>query len=112
MSPQTEQISSEREADIEEKRSPSPSVKQVIDDDPDAEFDGYEERRKLERKLLWKLDLRMFILVIVYILNYVCDRCICSRFWKRTINCQMHLRFQIDRNNAACVCALRVLTVP
>lgn len=39
--------------------------------DPDAEFGGREARRRLERKLLWKLDLRMSILVFIYILNYV-----------------------------------------
>lgn len=39
--------------------------------DPDAEFGGYEERRRLERKLLWKLDCRMSVLVVIYILNYV-----------------------------------------
>lgn len=89
MAPQTEQITPEREADVEEKRSTSPSVKQLIDDDPDAEFGGYEERKKLERKLLWKLDLRMFILVIVYILNYVCGRYICFSFGREqlTVTC-------------------------
>lgn len=39
--------------------------------DPDAEFGGVEERRRLERKLLWKLDCRMSIMVLIYILNYV-----------------------------------------
>ena len=39
--------------------------------DPDAEFGGSEERQKLERKLLRKLDMRMSILVVIYILNYV-----------------------------------------
>jgi len=39
--------------------------------DPDAEFGGAEARRKLERRLLLKLDARMSILVIIYILNYV-----------------------------------------
>ena len=39
--------------------------------DSDAEFGGTEARKKLERKLLWKLDLRMSILVVIYILNYV-----------------------------------------
>lgn len=43
----------------------------VVSEDPDAEFGGAEARRKLERKLLLKLDARMFILVIIYILNYV-----------------------------------------
>ena len=42
--------------------------------DPDAQFGGPEARRKLERKLLWKLDLRMSILVFIYILNYVSSR--------------------------------------
>lgn len=74
MSPQDQHITSEQDVDIEEKLSSSPSVKQMIVDDPDAEFGGYEERRKLEKKLLWKLDLRMSILVIIYILNYVCGR--------------------------------------
>lgn len=54
-----------------EKSSAPSSEKHLIDDDPDAEFGGHEERRRLERKLLWKLDLRMSILVIIYILNYV-----------------------------------------
>jgi hypothetical protein len=39
--------------------------------DPDAEFGGTEERKQLEKKLLWKLDLRMSVLVVIYILNYV-----------------------------------------
>lgn len=39
--------------------------------DLDAEFGGPEARKKLERKLLMKLDLRMSILIIIYILNYV-----------------------------------------
>ncbi|KAI0729325.1 MFS general substrate transporter [Fomitopsis betulina] len=43
----------------------------VVSEDPDAEFGGAEARRKLERKLLLKLDARMFILVIIYILNYI-----------------------------------------
>lgn len=40
-------------------------------EDPDAEFGGTEARRKLERKLLWKVDVRMSIMVVIYILNYV-----------------------------------------
>jgi hypothetical protein len=39
--------------------------------DGDAEFGGTEERKKLERKLLRKIDLRMSILILIYILNYV-----------------------------------------
>lgn len=40
--------------------------------DPDAEFGGFEERKRLEKKLLLKLDLRTSILIVIYILNYVC----------------------------------------
>lgn len=43
----------------------------ALQDDPDAEFGGYEARKKLEAKLLRKLDARMCILIIIYILNYV-----------------------------------------
>ncbi|KAG6861003.1 hypothetical protein C0995_005023 [Termitomyces sp. Mi166 len=32
-------------------------------DDPDAEFGGTEERQKMERKLLWKVDIRMSIMI-------------------------------------------------
>ena len=39
--------------------------------DPDAEFGGTEARKRLEEKLLLKLDVRMSILVVIYILNYV-----------------------------------------
>jgi hypothetical protein len=39
--------------------------------DPDAEFGGEEARKRLEKKLLRKLDLRMSILIVIYILNYV-----------------------------------------
>jgi hypothetical protein len=41
------------------------------DADADANFGGAEARRILERKLLAKLDLRMSILIVIYILNYV-----------------------------------------
>jgi len=39
--------------------------------DPDAEFGGTEARKKLEKRLLFKLDTRMSILIVIYILNYV-----------------------------------------
>jgi hypothetical protein len=42
--------------------------------DPDAEFGGAEARKKLEKRLLVKLDARMSILVVIYILNYVSRR--------------------------------------
>ncbi|KAH9927209.1 MFS general substrate transporter [Epithele typhae] len=37
----------------------------------DVEFGGHEARQKLEKKLLRKLDARMSILIVIYILNYV-----------------------------------------
>ncbi|EUC56277.1 MFS general substrate transporter [Rhizoctonia solani AG-3 Rhs1AP] len=37
----------------------------------DAEFGGTEARRVLEKRLLRKLDLRMSILIFIYILNYI-----------------------------------------
>ena len=39
-------------------------------DDVD-EFDDPVTREKVERELLWKLDKRMSILVLIYILNFV-----------------------------------------
>lgn len=51
--------------------------------DIDAEFGGKEARLKLEQKLLRKLDTRMSILILIYVLNYVrlsrsCLACVCS----------------------------------
>jgi len=40
-------------------------------EDPDAQFGGTEARRKLEKKLILKVDLRMSIMVVIYILNYI-----------------------------------------
>jgi hypothetical protein len=39
--------------------------------DCDTEFGGPEERKRLEKKLLRKIDARMSILIVIYILNYV-----------------------------------------
>lgn len=39
--------------------------------DADAEFGGTEARKKLERRLLRKVDIRMSFLVLIYIPNYV-----------------------------------------
>jgi hypothetical protein len=39
--------------------------------DVEAEFGGREARLKLEQKFLRKLDMRMSMLVLIYILNYV-----------------------------------------
>ncbi|KAF8487565.1 sugar transporter [Gautieria morchelliformis] len=40
-------------------------------DPPDAEFGGKEGRAKLEKTLLWKLDIRMSCLGVIFILNYI-----------------------------------------
>ena len=37
----------------------------------DANFGGVEGRKRQERNLVWKLDCRMSILLVIYILNYV-----------------------------------------
>ena len=39
--------------------------------DPDTEFSGTEARKKLERRLLFKLHVRMYILAVIYILNHM-----------------------------------------
>ncbi|EIW75723.1 sugar transporter [Coniophora puteana RWD-64-598 SS2] len=59
-------------------------------EDPDAEFGGKEARKKLERRLLLKLDARMFILVIIYILNYI-DRNNASAARLRGLQTDLHL---------------------
>ena len=43
----------------------------VDNGDRDAEFGGTEARKRLEKKFLLKLDARMSILILIYILNYV-----------------------------------------
>ncbi|KAI5124987.1 hypothetical protein M0805_007412 [Coniferiporia weirii] len=58
--------------------------------DPDAEFGGHEARLKLEKKLLMKLDLRMSILIVIYILNYI-DRNNASAARLRGFEDDLHL---------------------
>ncbi|KIJ64094.1 hypothetical protein HYDPIDRAFT_40740 [Hydnomerulius pinastri MD-312] len=41
------------------------------EEDANADFGGPEGRKILERKLIAKLDLRMSILIVIYILNYI-----------------------------------------
>ncbi|KEP46191.1 hypothetical protein V565_213120, partial [Rhizoctonia solani 123E] len=53
---------------VEDNRVPESPFKE-LDLDLDAEFGGTEERKKLEKKLLRKIDGRMSIMVIIYILN-------------------------------------------
>ncbi|EMD40846.1 hypothetical protein CERSUDRAFT_131167 [Gelatoporia subvermispora B] len=62
-------------------------------DDPDAEFGGSEERKRLERKLLWELDVRMSVLVVIYILNYV-DRNNAGAARLRGLQTDLHLQGQ------------------
>ncbi|TFK28785.1 sugar transporter [Coprinopsis marcescibilis] len=49
----------------------SSSISHHPNEDRDAEFGGTEARKILEKKFLLKLDLRMSILVLIYILNYI-----------------------------------------
>jgi hypothetical protein len=42
-----------------------------IEEESNVEFGGTDARKALEKKLLLKLDLRMSIMVVIYILNYV-----------------------------------------
>ncbi|THH31325.1 hypothetical protein EUX98_g2892 [Antrodiella citrinella] len=51
--------------DVEENEDLKPSTI------GDEEFGGTEARQLLEKKLLRKLDLRMSILIVIYILNYI-----------------------------------------
>ncbi|TFK55474.1 MFS general substrate transporter, partial [Heliocybe sulcata] len=62
-------------------------------DDPDAEFGGREARRQMEKRLLRKLDLRMSILIVIYILNYI-DRNNASAARLRGLETDLHLTGQ------------------
>ncbi|KAI0796843.1 MFS general substrate transporter [Abortiporus biennis] len=62
-------------------------------DDNDMEFGGPEARKKLEKKLLLKLDLRMSILVFIYILNYI-DRNNAGAARLRGFETDLHLQGQ------------------
>ncbi|EIN10908.1 MFS general substrate transporter [Punctularia strigosozonata HHB-11173 SS5] len=64
-----------------------------VDLNDDAEFGGTEERKKLEKKLLRKLDLRMSILIVIYILNYI-DRNNASAARLRGFESDLHLKGQ------------------
>jgi len=58
--------------------------------DTDDEFGGHEARKQLEKKLLRKLDLRMSILIVIYILNYI-DRNNASAARLRGFESDLHL---------------------
>ena len=64
--------------------------------DQDTEFGGTEARKKLERRLLLKLDARMSILVAIYLLN-----CVSSTLWMVFGVYSDTDSIQTDRNNAA-----------
>lgn len=61
--------------------------------DLDVEFGGIEARNKLERRLLWKLDLPMSFLVLIYILNHI-DRNNASAARTRGLVTDLHLEGQ------------------
>lgn len=66
--------SSDDKGSIEGEFSPVIAAGKVVSDEArlgDEEYGGTEERRRLERKLLWKLDCRMSVMIVIYILNYV-----------------------------------------
>ncbi|KAH9977701.1 MFS general substrate transporter [Lactifluus volemus] len=61
--------------------------------DVEAEFGGREARLKLEQKLLRKLDMRMSILVLIYVLNYI-DRNNISAARLQGFEADLHLQGQ------------------
>ncbi|KAG1728549.1 MFS general substrate transporter [Suillus lakei] len=73
--------------------SPSKEHVECKELDLDVEFGGIEARNKLERKLLWKLDLRMSMLVLIYILNFI-DRNNASAARTRGLATDLHLEGQ------------------
>jgi hypothetical protein len=68
----------------------------------DSQFGGPEERKRLERGLLRKLDRRMSILILIQILNCAFDLYSTEVLW---LNFQCFI--VVDRNNASCVVHLR-----
>ena len=61
-----------------------------------AEFGGTEARARLESSLLKKLDARMSILILIYILN-----CAHSPLWISLLYVLRTFAADVDRNNAA-----------
>ncbi|KAL0950044.1 hypothetical protein HGRIS_010052 [Hohenbuehelia grisea] len=76
-----------------EKASNSPRDASEADEDPDAEFGGRDARIALEKKLLLKVDLRMSILIVIYILNYI-DRNNAGAARLRGFSTDLHLQGQ------------------
>ncbi|PFH48472.1 hypothetical protein AMATHDRAFT_76716 [Amanita thiersii Skay4041] len=61
--------------------------------DPDSEFGGTDARKALERRLLLKIDLRMSVLVVIYILNYI-DRTTASNARLKDFEADLGLKGQ------------------
>ena len=68
----------------EERKRPQTIVDTSTGEGEDAEFGGHEARKILERRLLRKIDLRMSMLVVAYILNYA----------RVSLKCSMVMRSQ------------------
>jgi len=64
-----------------------------IEEDSNVEFGGTNARKALEKRLLLKLDLRMSIMVVIYILNYI-DRNNASAARLRGLQTDLHLHGQ------------------
>ena len=60
-----------KKADIDALEEAGDQQPELLTNPNDDEFGGTQERKKLEKQLLRKLDLRMSILIVIYILNYV-----------------------------------------
>ena len=88
-------VSSEGKASIENNSTP---VDEIQKQKGDEEFGGTEERKRIERKLLWKLDCRMSVMIVIYILNYVRS---CIPFMPGLLKLMCLQCTQIDRNNAS-----------
>ncbi|OJT09055.1 hypothetical protein TRAPUB_80 [Trametes pubescens] len=74
---------------IENRRDVEADLAHAVDE----EFGGHEARQKLEKKLLRKLDARMSILIVIYILNYI-DRNNASAARLRGFEDDLHLKNQ------------------
>ncbi|KAF8515446.1 major facilitator superfamily domain-containing protein [Gautieria morchelliformis] len=74
-------------------RSSEPHEGTVTSNDDLSEFGGVEGRKRLEKRLLWKIDLRMSILILIYVLNYV-DRNNAAAARLRGFEKDLHLKGQ------------------
>ena len=62
--------------------------------DGDAEFGGTRERKRMEKKLIRRLDMRLALIVVLYLLNYV------NLFLSQSMKSNSCLQ-QIDRTNVS-----------